>query len=91
MQSPLLLILAVIWLAGTWLRIYKQARFYQIEEYMSDRYLRWVISDRQRMLPMRPIGAWFIGLAFSFLMGEAPGSVLPIFIGIIAATIASIP
>lgn len=91
MQSFLLLILAIIWLVGAWLRIYKQARFYQIEEYMSNRYLRWVLSDRQRVFPTRPIGAWFIGVALSFLMGEAPESILPIIIAMIAATIAGVP
>ena len=76
MQSFLLLILAIIWLGNTWIRIYKQARFYQIEEYMSQRYLRWVISAPQLdMLPARPISAWFVsGLHLAFLMGEAPDS-----------------
>ena len=91
MQAFLLLILAMIWLGGTWLRVYKQARFYQIEEYMSRRYLRWIISDTKRLFPARPIGAWFIGIALGFLMGEAPDSILPSIIGIIAGLIASIP
>lgn len=91
MQAFLLLILAIIWLGGTWLRVYKQARFYQIEEYMSLRYLRWITSDYKRLLPARPIGAWFIGMALGFLMGEAPNSILPVIIGITAGLIASIP
>ncbi len=91
MQSILLLILAVVWVGGTWLRVYKQARFYQIEEYMSGRYLRWILSQRDRILPTRSLAAWFIGLALAFLMGEAPGSILPIIIAILAALIASIP
>jgi len=91
MQAFLLLILAIVWLGGTWLRIYKQARFYQIEEYMSPRYLRWISSDVKRLFPARPIGAWFIGIALGFLMGEAPDSVVPTLIGIIAGLIASIP
>jgi len=91
MQSILLFLLAIVWLGGTWLRIYKQARFYQIEEYMSSRYLRWVTAHRDRILPSRPIASWFIGLALAFLMGEAPGSILPFVIAIIAGLIASIP
>ncbi len=91
MQAFLLLILAIIWLGGTWLRIYKQARFYQIEEYMSPRYLRWIVNNHNYLLPTRAIGAWFIGLALGFLMGEAPDSVLPIIIASIAGLIASIP
>jgi UDP-N-acetylmuramoyl-tripeptide--D-alanyl-D-alanine ligase len=91
MQVFLLLILAIIWLSGTWLRIYKQARFYQIEEYMSRRYLRWIMNNRNHLFPARSIGAWFIGVALGFLMGEAPNSVLPVIIGILAGLIASIP
>lgn len=91
MQAFLLLLLAIIWLGGAWLRIYKQARFYQIEEYMSPRYLRWILNNRNHLLPARPIGAWFIGIALGFLMGEAPDSALPIIIGIIAGLIASMP
>lgn len=91
MPNLLILGLAAIWLAGTAYRIYKQARYYQIEEYMSPRYLRWVISDTARVLPVRPIGAWFIGTAIGFLMGEAPGSFLPIVIASIAGLIAIIP
>jgi len=91
MQAFLLLILAIIWLGGTWLRIYKQARFYQIEEYMSPRYVRWIMNNRSYLLPARPISAWFIGIALGFLMGEAPESILPIIIGIIAGLVAGIP
>ena len=91
MQSFLLLVLAVIWLGATWIRIHKQARFYQIEEYMSRRYLRWIIGERERLFPMRPLGAWFIGIALGFLMGEAPDSLVPIIINIIAGLIASVP
>lgn len=91
MQPFLLLILSLIWLGGTWIRVYKQARFYQIEEYMSGRYLRWIINNRRYLLPTKVISAWFIGIALGFLMGEAPDSALPAIIGIIAAIIASIP
>lgn len=91
MQPFLLLILSLFWLGGTWIRVYKQARFYQIEEYMSGRYLRWIVNNRQYLLPTKAISAWFIGIALSFLMGEAPDSALPAIIGIIAAMIASIP
>jgi len=91
MQTVILLILVLVWVGGSWIRIYRQARFYQIEEYMSGRYLRWVASQRDRILPTRPLGAWFIGLALAFLMGEAPGSILPFIIANIAGLIASIP
>ena len=85
MPELMLLALTVLWLAGTWLRIVHQARFYQIEEYMSRRYLRWLLKHPRRLLPLRPIGAWLIGLAVAWLAGNAP------LIAIIAALIAVIP
>lgn len=91
MQDLMLLILAGIWLAGAWIRSYKQARFFQIEEYMNLRYLRWIFADTSRFAPIRPLTAWFIGTAIGFLMGEAPGSILPIIIAILAAFIAIFP
>ncbi|MBE2272403.1 MAG: UDP-N-acetylmuramoyl-tripeptide--D-alanyl-D-alanine ligase [Anaerolinea sp.] len=86
----LILIIAAIWLAGTCVRIYRQARFYQIEEYMSGRYLRWLFAKRNRWLPTRPLAAGLIGSAFAFL-SEAPDSPLPAIILIIAALIAVYP
>lgn len=91
-MSPLLLgILAIIWLVGTWLRIYRQARFFQIEEYMSLRYLRWLMQSRELWLPIRPIVLWFIGSALAVFLGEAPGSQLPIILMIVFTVIAVIP
>lgn len=91
MISPLMLILLLIWLIGGGIRIYKQARFYQIEEYMSDRYTRWLFSDITRWLPRRPIAAWFVGGALGLFLGEAPNSVIPEILAIIAAMIAAYP
>ncbi|MGB1289088.1 MAG: hypothetical protein ACPG7F_21315, partial [Aggregatilineales bacterium] len=61
MQNFFIFILAILWLSGTILRIYRQARFYQIDEYKSNRYLRWLIIDRERWLPRRPTLAIFFG------------------------------
>ncbi len=91
MSAILLAILAAIWLLGAWLRIYQQARFYQIEEYMSGRYLRWVLSRRSRLLPARPLAAWFLALAIGALLAEAPDSFLPAIVAIAAAIIAVFP
>ena len=91
MPTILLLIIVLVWLVGTSIRIYKQARFYQIEEYMSQRYLRWLWDERGRWLPKRPIIAWFIGTALGVFLGEAPDSVLPHLLGIIFGIIAIIP
>lgn len=90
MNDILILALALIWLIGTCLRIYRQARFYQIEEYMSGRYLRWLFAKRDRWLPTRPITAALIGSALAFF-SEAPDSPFPAFLAIAAALIAVYP
>jgi len=90
-MSILFLFISLIWLVGACVRIYRQARFYQIEEYMSGRYLRWLFAQRERWLPMRPLAAWFGGLIISFIMSEAPGNFVVSVIGIVTAVIAVWP
>jgi UDP-N-acetylmuramoyl-tripeptide--D-alanyl-D-alanine ligase len=84
-------LIVLIWLGGTWFRIYRQARFYQIEEYMSGRYLRWLFAARERWLPNRPFIAFIGGSVFSFLMNEAPGNFLLTVIGGLSGIIAVWP
>ena len=78
-------VLSIIWLIGAWLRIKRQARFFQIEEYMSARYLRWLLGRRSRWLPMRPLLAGLAGMALAAWLGD---SSLTLVAG--AATIAAI-
>lgn len=85
------LLIALIWLGGTLVRVYRQARFYQIEEYMSGRYLRWLFAQRKRWLPNRPVMAWVGGVILSFVMSEAPGSLLITIISAITGLIAVWP
>lgn len=68
MQNDWTPLVCLIWLAGTWLRLRQQARFYQIEEYMSRRYLRWLLSARARCLPLRQILAALLGMALTSLV-----------------------
>ena len=91
MAEILLAPLAAIWLLGAWHRVFQQARFYQIEEYMSRRFLRWFRMDRTRLLPARPIAAWILGSAIGGLLAEAPGSALPTIVAVIAASVAVFP
>jgi UDP-N-acetylmuramoyl-tripeptide--D-alanyl-D-alanine ligase len=77
------LIILAVWLIGTCVRIYQHVRFYQIEEYMSRRYLRWLAAERARWLPTRPIVAWVIGIAAGVVVSEADNSTLS---GVIALT-----
>lgn len=79
------------WLVGACIRVYRQARFFQIEEYMPRRYGRWVLSERERALPLRPLAAFFGGAALSFIFSEAPTDLVPFIISAIAAVTASIP
>ena len=88
MNDLLIVLIALVWLGGTCLRIYKQARFFQIEEYMGTRYLRWLFADRQRWLPSRPALAGVIGAALGVVMSEG-GRLVPSVIAILAALAAS--
>ena len=85
------IVLMSIWLIGAWLRLGRQSRYYQIEEYMSSRYLRWAVADWRRMLPLRPLAAWIAGLAIGFVRGDASGSYLPFIVALVAAAIAAVP
>jgi UDP-N-acetylmuramoyl-tripeptide--D-alanyl-D-alanine ligase len=48
-------ILIVLWLAGIILRVWRLARFFQIEGYESKRYLRWLIGKPQRYVMWRAL------------------------------------
>lgn len=91
MATVLLLLIALVWGVGAAWRVYKQARFFQIEEYMSGRYLRWVVGARERALPNRPTVLWMIGAILSVFLGEAQGSVVPHIICLVTAGIAIMP
>ncbi|MCY4145430.1 MAG: UDP-N-acetylmuramoyl-tripeptide--D-alanyl-D-alanine ligase [Chloroflexi bacterium] len=65
MQNDWTPLVGLIWLAGAWLRLRRQARFYQIEEYMSRRYLRWLLAARSRWLPPRQVAIGLLGVALA--------------------------
>ena len=91
MQTVFVGLIVLIWLFGSFVRVYKQARFYQIEEYKSARYLRWSLSKRERYLPNRTVVATFVGMVLAFFLSESPDSLLPAIILTIASVIAVIP
>jgi UDP-N-acetylmuramoyl-tripeptide--D-alanyl-D-alanine ligase len=85
-----LLIVTLIWLVGAGIRIYRQMRFYQIEEYKTGRFLRWTFSRRERWLPNRPVVATLVGGILSFMLSEG-GVFVPTAIATIAAVAAVFP
>lgn len=87
----LLIFIALIWLGGTIYRIYQQARYFQIEEYMNGRYCRWLLAERTRWLPRRPTAAFLAGSVMTVVLTEAPGNFLAGVIGILTALIAVWP
>ncbi len=91
MHDILLTLIALIWSGGTIIRVYRQARFYQIEEYKSNRYLRWWIARRERWFLPRTAGATFLGIIAAVIFSEAPNSPLPGILGVIFALIAVWP
>lgn len=91
MTSVYMLIILMIWGVGTAYRAYRQARFYQIEEYMSMRYLRWYARSVERLFPKRTIIAWFLSSLLAFMMSEAPGTLFPALILIVGSIIANLP
>lgn len=84
-------VLISIWLIGAWLRLWRQSRFYQIEEYMSRRYLRWLLRDWRRAVPLRPLAAWVAGLAIGFVLRDAVEGNLPYWVALFAGAIAALP
>ena len=75
MQNPWALLVCLIWLAGAGLRLRQQARFYQIEEYLSRRYLRWLLAARGRYLPLRTLGLALLGVALASLAEQPLDSI----------------
>jgi UDP-N-acetylmuramoyl-tripeptide--D-alanyl-D-alanine ligase len=56
------LLLTALWSGmGGW-RAWRMARFYQIEEYMTDRYTRWLFAKRGRWFPQRPAVVMLLGI-----------------------------
>jgi len=82
-------LIALVWLMGAWLRTYRQARFYQIEEYKSGRYARWLVAERERLLPLRPIAAWGFGALLGLLGDSIPQgfAILPYLAALLAALV----
>lgn len=84
------LALMLVWAGGTAVRVYRQARYYQIEEYKLARYTRWWFAKRERFAPRRPLAAGLVGAVLAVMFGEG-GALIPTLIAFAAAVIAVIP
>ncbi len=83
--------LAVVWLIGGLLRIYQQARFFQIEEYQNGRYWRWLRRNPARWGWRRPLAAWSAGLVIGLLMMESQNELLIAILYAVASVVAIWP
>lgn len=86
-ELPILLI-AALWGALTALRIYRLARFYQIDEYKSNRFARWWLARRERVLPQRALSVMLGAAVLAVLFSEG-GPLLPALILLAAAPLAA--
>ncbi len=67
-MEPLTFLLALAWVVPALARIWRLARFYQIEEYKTGRFFRWWGSRRGRWFPQRPAMAMLAGVVVSFVL-----------------------
>ena len=81
----------LIWLAGCCLRVWRQARFLQLEEYQGDRYLSRLLERPSRCLPRRPLLVWAGGSALLLLLAETMQSPLPEALSLTLALLAAWP
>lgn len=79
-----LLLILLVWFAATVVRAYRLARFYQIDEYKSNRFARWWFGKVERVLPGRSPVITGGAAVFAVLFSEG-GPILPAVIWVIAA------
>jgi UDP-N-acetylmuramoyl-tripeptide--D-alanyl-D-alanine ligase len=83
------LILALLWIFPPLLRTWRMGRFYQIEEYKSERYLRWLAAKRERWFPRQAAIAMLLGVLASALLQVLSLEGTLIHLGVWAAACAS--
>src|SRR5688500_8029037 len=90
MPDLAVLLIAALWFALTAARVYRLARFYQIDEYKSNRFGRWWLSKPERILPPRSLPVMLGAAVFSVLFSEG-GPLLPTLIFLAASVLATYP
>jgi UDP-N-acetylmuramoyl-tripeptide--D-alanyl-D-alanine ligase len=86
-----LLILGLAWLGGVGLRLVRQARFYQLEEYMPVRYTRWWFGALARWLPKRPTVAAAVGVVLTIVLWDAPSTPMPYIVALVVIAVVCVP
>jgi UDP-N-acetylmuramoyl-tripeptide--D-alanyl-D-alanine ligase len=87
------ILIAVVWAAAAIQRTYRQARYFQIEEYMNLRYARWVLREPHRALPARPLVAVVVAALIAIFSDRVPDgfSLIPFAAMLIAGVVALVP
>lgn len=83
-----LILIALVWFAATASRIYRLARFYQIDEYKSNRFARWWLAKRDRIFPGRSLIVVAVAAILAFFFSEG-GAFLPTLIWAAAVVFAA--
>jgi UDP-N-acetylmuramoyl-tripeptide--D-alanyl-D-alanine ligase len=86
----LIVLVCIAWATAACFRAYRLARFFQIEEYMPGRFLRWQWAGRARWYPRRIFAVVFIGCILQFFLSEG-GSLLPGLLGLAVAALVAVP
>ena len=84
-------LLGVAWTVAACRHIFRQAQFFQIEEYSSRRYLRWALSHPGRVAPRRAIWIWLDGSVFAFMLWRFVESPIPQLVMIAAVLLLCLP
>jgi UDP-N-acetylmuramoyl-tripeptide--D-alanyl-D-alanine ligase len=87
LTDVLLLAIAALWGALTVWRVYRLARFYQIEEYKANRFAVWWLGARARALPPRALTAGVLGAVLCVVLGEG-GPLVPALIALVSGAAA---
>jgi UDP-N-acetylmuramoyl-tripeptide--D-alanyl-D-alanine ligase len=88
-----LILIAVLWTVAAVQHVYRQARYFQIEEYMNLRYARWALRERQRAFPARPFVVFGAAALLALFSDRVPDglSLIPLAAVAAAGGIACIP
>lgn len=80
-------LIALLWAGLTGWRVYRLARFHQMEEYKFNRFARWWVAKQERVFPRRAVGVGIVTAGLCVVMGEG-GALLPTLIALAGGIVA---